>query len=269
MWAYAKLGWKTARGSWFLLFILFLYQYVWGFALYKYVKATVVPLLHRYPGEELPESASRLFWLEAEFQLTKTDLVVPFLWTFGLLYLLRLLLTPLINCGVYGALSAGGGHRKAFFASVRRHAKPFLLLYALQSLLAFGPLVWLLPRAIDAAATAYDGSTLAIALLPYIAGWLAYQGLLDLAFMHAGFAIVQGERGWTALPVLARNALPIVGLSLATFAIAAAVGLAVAALSLWWAGFIAVLLHQTYPFVRSLMKLWAIAAQLHLRTACK
>jgi hypothetical protein len=262
MWSYAKLGWSAAHRSRFLLLLLFLYQYITGFTLFKYVKATVVPLLHRYPDNELMESASRLFWIEAEFQLTKTDLITPYVWTFAIFLLVRLIVTPVMNSGIYYALTNNeGSQRKAFTLGVKKYAKPFFLLYALQSLLTLAPLLWAVPRALEAASTAYDWTSIALGILPYAAGWMAYQGLLSLVFMHICFGIVGGQSGWAGLSVVIRQALPAVLLALATFAIAGAIGLATAALSLWWAGFLALLIHQTYPLVRTLLKLWAISTQ--------
>ncbi|MCI3926833.1 hypothetical protein MO973_42345 [Paenibacillus sp. TRM 82003] len=265
MWSYAVQGWATARRSWFLLLLLFLYQYLMGFVLFKYVKSTVVPLLHRYPGGELNDAASRLFWLEAEFQLTKTDLIQPFLWTFAGFVLLRMIATPLLNGGIYHALAhPNEGGRKAFAKGVRTYARPFLLLYALQAVVTFAPLVWIAPRVLEAAASSFDWTAIAMAVAPYALGWLAYQGLVELVFMYVGFGIVGGTGGWSSLAVFARRALPAVALALATFAIVACVALAAAALSLWWAGFFALLLHQSYPLIRSLLKLWTISAQHHL-----
>ncbi len=268
MWSYAQSGWTAARRSWFLLFLIFLYQYGWGFALYKYVKSIVVPLLHRYPGGELSESAARLFWLEAEFQLTKTDLIAPYAWTILTLFLVRMLLTPLLNAGIYNVLANGEDPaRKTFARGVKTYAKPFLLLYGLQSLLAFAPLLWAVPRALEAASTAYDWPSMASAVAPYALSWLAYQGALDLAFMYVGFGIVEGRGGWAGLATFARRALPIALLAALTFAVGLAVSLATSALTLWWAGFLAVLIHQSYPIVRALLKLWTIASQYHLWSA--
>lgn len=270
MWSYAVLGWSTARRSWFLLMLLFFYQAFMGFVLYKYVKSTVVPILHRYPGSDLNEAASRLFWLEAEFYLTKTDLIHPFLWAFAGFLLLRMLATPLLNGGVYHALAhPDEAGRKAFAKGVKTHARPFLLLYALQTLLSFAPFLWLLPRVADAIAPAYDGTAVAIAAAPYALGWFAYQGLIELAFMYIGFGIVGGRGGWAGLAVFARRALPAIGLGLATFAIASIAAVAAAAFSLWQAGFLALLLHQAYPLLRSLLKLWTISSQHHLWSASK
>ncbi|WP_199617178.1 hypothetical protein [Paenibacillus alkalitolerans] len=263
MWSYARSGWTVARKSWFLLFLLFLYQYIWGFILFNYVKSTVEPLLHRYPGEELPEAANRLFLLESQFQLMKTDAVMPFVWAFLFFALTRMALTPIINSGLFSAL-----HRRsetkpriAFFQGVKRYAKPFLLLYLLQTVLTFAPLIWLIPKAIESVTGALDWQTAALGFIPYAIGWLAYQGLLELLFMYVGFGIVSGRNGLLSLGTFLRHCLPIIGLALLLFAVTGGIGLITTAASLWWAGFAAVLVHQSYPLVKALFKLWGIASQ--------
>lgn len=263
MWSFARRGWTVARKSWFLLFLLFVYQYVWGFLLFKYVKNTVVPLLHRYPGEELPETANRLFVLEAQFQIAKTDAIMPYVWAILLFALARMVLTPLINGGIYNALHrrTEAKQRTAFFQGMKRVAKPFLLLYLLQTVLAFAPLLLLVPKLMASLQGAHDFQSIALTVIPFTIGWLAYQGILELAIMYVGFGIVSERNGWASLATFVRHLLPIMGLALLLFAITGGIGLLTTAASLWWAGFLAVLIHQLYPLVRALFKLWGIASQ--------
>lgn len=262
MWTYAKLGWTSARRCWFLLLLLFLYQYTWGFLLFKYVKSTVVPILHRYPGEQLPAGASQLFWMEGQFQMMKTDLLTPYIWTFAAFVAVRMLITPLINGGLYHALHyRNGGQRRSFFTGARKYAKPFLLLYMLQMAVTFVPLLWLIPHGINAVTTAADWREMAVGLLPWIVGWLVYQGILELAFMYVGFGIVAERSGWASLGTFVRYAFNVFGLALLVFAVTMGIAVAVAAVSLWWAGFLAVMIHQAYPLVRAILRLWGISAQ--------
>lgn len=270
MWSYAKLGWSTARRSAFLIFLLFLYQYVIGWMLFRMVKSHVIPLLHRYPGGELTDYSTQLFLLEAQFRLLKTDLIAPYLWTLGIFLALRMLLTPLINCGIFHALAHGqerGGQRRAFFRGIRQHAKPFLLLYLLQIILTAAPLIWAVPQVLERGLSALHWTETAAAAVPVLIGWLAYQGLIDLIFMYIGFAIVGGQSPWKALSIIGRRLLHVLALALSIFAVTAAIALAAAAFTLWMAGFIAVLIHLSYPLIRILVQLWAIASQHHLWTA--
>lgn len=267
MWSYAKRGWSTARRSAFLIFLLFLYQYVIGYLLFRYVKSHVVPLLHRFPGGELSDYSTQLFLLEAQFRLLKTDLIQPYLWAFAGFLAVRMLLTPLINCGIFSALSHGkeqGGHRRAFFRGIRTYARPFLLLYMLQIILAAAPLIWAVPQVLEYSIAAHHWTEAATRALPIFIGWLAYQGVLDLIFMYIGFAIVNHTSVWTGLAVASRRFYHVLTLSLSIFAITAGIGLATAALTLWAAGFIAVLIHLVYPLLRTVFNLWAIASQHHL-----
>ncbi|MNG28110.1 hypothetical protein D3C84_1133230 [compost metagenome] len=42
---------------------------------------------------------------------------------------------------------------------------------------------------------------------------------------------------------------------------AGAAGLLLSSVSLLWAGFLAILVHQAYRFVKTMLKVWTIAAQ--------
>jgi len=263
---YLRLGWTFARRSGFLLTLLFLYQFAWGLAILSWVKDTAVPILHRYPGGELPEASVRLFWLEAEFQLTKTPLAEPYIRTFLLLLLARMLFTPLLNAGICSVLCASGKEsaRRAFFAGVRRHAGRFLMLYGLQALLTFAPLAWAIPWAAARIPEAFDWTEAAAVLLPLAAGWFVWQGVLDLVFLYAGFGVAGGTGAARGAAAFARRALPAAAVALAVFGVSFAVSAAVSALSLWQAGWIAFAVHQAYPLVRALLKLWGIGAQFRL-----
>ena len=263
---YIRSGWTLARRSWFLLTLLFLYQYGWGFAILAWVKNTAVPLLHRFPGGELPEASVRLFWIETEFQLVKTSLAAPYLGTFLVLLLVRMAVTPLLNAGILTVLSSSGegSARKTFFAGIRRHWKMFLLLYALQTLLTFVPLLWAVPYAAAHISAAADWTQAAAAILPLAAGWLAWQGLLDLVFLYAGFGVAGGAGAAAGAAAFLRRALPAAALAFLMFLISFAVSAAFSLLTVWWAGWAALILHQSYPLLRSLLKLWAIGAQYRL-----
>jgi hypothetical protein len=78
-----KAGWSLTVRHIYVIIVLFVYQLLWGFFLYRLVDGLIVPLLRRYPGSGMPASAARLYLYEAEFRLMKTDLIQPYLWTFA------------------------------------------------------------------------------------------------------------------------------------------------------------------------------------------
>ncbi len=76
-------GWKLSTRHFSIVILLFLYQLLWGFFLYRCVNSIVMPLLKRYPDTMPSDSAVKLFLMEAQFRLVKTDLIEPYLWMLG------------------------------------------------------------------------------------------------------------------------------------------------------------------------------------------
>lgn len=93
-------GWKLSTRHFSIVILLFLYQLLWGFFLYRCVNSIVMPLLKRYPDTMPSDSAVKLFLMEAQFRLVKTDLIEPYLWMLGALFLSRMLMTPFIHAGL-------------------------------------------------------------------------------------------------------------------------------------------------------------------------
>jgi hypothetical protein len=269
MWSFAKQGWHTARNSRYLLLLLFVYQFLSGSLLYYAVKSTVVPILYRYPDDTMADTAVRHFVMESQFYLMKTDMITPYVWGLGLFVLLRMLLTPIINSGLYPAIiHRDGDSRKAFFRGVKTNAKPFSILYLLQNVFIVPPLVWLGSKVFAALMELNDDLSVFLTLLPYIFGWFVYQGLVKLAFMYMNFGVIDGIRSSSAVRHWFRQSFGSIRLALVIAAIATMVGVLITTVSLFWAGLFAVILQLTYPLIRTLFKLWSISAQAHLWTAC-
>ncbi|MFC3342249.1 hypothetical protein [Paenibacillus abyssi] len=257
-----KHGWRLAIKHFYIVILLFLYQLLWGFFLYRFVESVVVPLLKRYPDTLPSETAVQLFLMEAQFQIFKTDLIKPYLWILGGLFAARMLITPLINAGLFYSLhhtkDNGGTH---FFLGIRRVWKPVLLLYWLETALLLAPAWWLLPRAFQMLLGTSSLTQLAAEILPFAAGWLAWCGLIHLLFLTMQFGAVAQTSIFGSLWRSLRHFLPFVGVSLMMWAIGAGLGLAVSSISLVWAGLLALILHQSYHLVRTLVKVWTVASQ--------
>lgn len=266
-------GWRLAFKHFPLVLLLFIYQFGWGFFLYRVVDGTVAPILRRLPDSGSSEAAMRHFVTEAQILLFKTDIVQPYLWMLGGLLAARMLLTPLFNAGFFYSFQeqtrSGGGSTK-FIEGIKRTWRPIALLYATQSALVILPGVWLVPRGLDALIRSASYEELALTLLPGIAVWAAWIALLHLLFLAMQFGAAKGEGVLSSLWRSVRLFLPYAGLSLAMWGIGAAIGLAVSSLSLVWAGFIALIAHQGYYLVKTLMRVWTVAAQFEcLQTADK
>jgi hypothetical protein len=79
--------------------------------------------------------------------------------------------------------------------------------------------------------------------------------------MQFGATSEKGGGIFQSLGVAIKHLLPFAGLSLLMWAIGSGIGLFVTSFSLVWAGFIALIVHQGYHLVRTLMKVWTLASQ--------
>ncbi|PYI52673.1 hypothetical protein [Paenibacillus flagellatus] len=265
MMRYLKDGFKTTTSQSFLILVLWLYHFAWGFALLLFVKSVVLPLMHRYPGGHLPPGVSQLFLAEGQFRLMKTDLSHSYLWALLGFAAARMLLTPLLNAGVYYSLHhrhLNSGYR--FLQGVRLLSGPFFGYYVAQMALTLAPLYWLYPIAVKAFTHETDYTSLALALLPWAAGYAVYVFALRLLFVYIQLGrTAEGTIGGS-LWLFVRKLPVIVGLAVALLALSGAATAAALAASLVWAGVSALLLHQLFHIVNMLFKLWTIASQYHV-----
>jgi hypothetical protein len=255
-------GWDMTVRHRYVWVLLFLYRLMWGFFLFRLVDSVVTPILRRYPDLHPNADAIPLFLIEAEFRLFRTNLVDDLLWMFAGLLLVRMVLTPLLNAGVYYSFHHSSGEEGTqVLSGIRKAWKPVTLLYWLENALALLPAVWLLPLAKTRFLSVGSAAHWLQNLLPYAAGWLVWGFVLHLLFQSMQFGAVSREGiGKGALRALVR-AMPLVAVSLSMIGIGLAASAAVSAVSLVWSGFAAVVLHQAFHFVRSMLSLWTAASQ--------
>lgn len=267
MWNRIKTGWTMACQEPFAVFALFVYHLIWGVALYKLIQSIVLPLLHRYPGNDLPATASQLFWVEGHFQIMKTNLLEPYLWWGLLLLSLRMLLHPILNAGVYYSLrhrELNAGYR--FVEGIRKLSLPFLGLYVVQLVLTLSPLYWLVPYTIEQYGQQASYVSLGKALAPALAAYIIYWFVLQLLFLFLQIGKTEGRSAAYTLLFVIRHLPVIVLAALAVTGIALAVLAAVMASAFLWAGFLALIGFQAYRLAQMFFKIWAISTQYALWT---
>ncbi|WP_168123064.1 hypothetical protein [Paenibacillus sp. HB172176] len=259
-----KQGWRLTFKHFYLLLLVFVYQLLWGFFLYRAIDETVSPLLRRFPGATASAQAVQTFLTEAQIELFKTDMAMPYLWMLGGLFAARMLLTPLFNAGFFHSMlqqsRSGGGTR--FREGVRKAWKPVMLLYWLQALLTFAPAYFLLPKAYNALLTSHSTNELIMTLLPGAALWLLWGIVVSLLSLSLQVGAVSEESMAAVLWRSIRHFLPYAALSMLMWMIGMTLGLAVTGVSLVWAGFIALVVHQSYHLIKIMMKMWTLATQL-------
>ena len=260
-----KQGWRLTFKHFYLMLLVFVYQLLWGFVLYRAIDETVSPLLRRFPDAAASEQAVQTFLTEAQIRLFKTDMAMPYLWMLGGLFVARMLITPLFNAGFfYSTLQqsqSGGGTR--FREGIRKAWKPVMLIYFLQALLTIAPAYKMLPKAYNALITSHSTNELMMTLLPGAALWILWGMVLSLLSLALQVGAVSDESMGTVLLRSVRHFLPYAALSLLMWAIGMTMGLAVTSMSLIWAGFLALVVHQSYHLIKIMMKMWTLATQLH------
>ncbi|GIQ67487.1 hypothetical protein DUZ99_08495 [Xylanibacillus composti] len=265
MWNYVKTGFHAAKGHAGIWLLLFLYQFAWGFFLFRWINSTVTPLLKRYPGDTLSSSDVMLFWAEAEFWLTRTKEVMPYVWMLGAVLLARMVLTPLLNAGLYYAVHqrgmTGKRSRRPFLRGIRTLGRAFTIVYWLKTVAALLPLLYIVPWLHQLTLSAGSWSLYMGKGLPAIACYLLYLAVLQLIAMYVQFGIAADRPALFSLGLLAKGLLPASCIGLAILAIAAAAALFSASVSLFWAGLVAVILHQIYTVIRPFFGIWHVTAQ--------
>ncbi|MVP02540.1 hypothetical protein [Paenibacillus lutrae] len=248
----------------FAVCILYVYQFAWGILLYKFVQSVVVPLLHRYPGSDQPQSAVHLFLAEGQFRLFKTDLIQPYLWWIILLLGIRMLLSPMLSAGVFYSLehpNMNAGYR--FVKGIRQLLLPFFGFYLLQTLLTLAPLYFLAPKAVHLFREAISYQEILISLLPAVFLYILYAFLIQLFFLFLQFNQTSDTRTgfFNVIAVIMKQGLRIAGNALLIAILGGILAVATTTVSYVWAGFTALIIQQMYPFLRMFLKMWSIAAQ--------
>ncbi|MCZ8514577.1 hypothetical protein O9H85_19545 [Paenibacillus filicis] len=262
MWNTIKQGWSLAYRQPFAVCALFVYNLAWGMVIYKLLQSVILPLLHRYPVQELGKETAQLFWVEGQFQLLKTDLIVPYLWWAACLLGLRMLLHPMLNAGVFYSLhhtELNAGYR--FVEGIRKLSLPYFGIYGAQTLLSFAPLYWLLPFAVEQYGKQASYPGLAKALLPALGAYAAFLFLLQLGFLILQIGKLDGRSFLYSLLFFLRHLIPIGLTALAVLAIGLTLTAAVLASAYVWAGFAALAGIQAYRLVQMFCKVWAIGTQ--------
>jgi len=258
-------GWDMTRRHKYVLVVLFLYRLLWGFFLYRFIDSIVSPVLSRYPDNHPNSDAVQLFLIEAQFRLLKTDISDEVLWTLAGMFLIRMLLTPLLNAGLfYSFRHSDESQGTRVLAGIRRAWKPVTALYWLENAAALLPAAWLVPLARTRFAAEPSLPDWALGLLPYALGWIAWSFAVHLLFQFMQFSAASGHSIPGGLLRACRQALPLLAVTLTIIGAGFAASLVVTTASLLSTGFAAVVLHQAFQLVRSLVTLWTAASQFEL-----
>ncbi len=258
---YLKDGLQLARRQSFAIGVMFLFQFFWSMLFYQFIQDHVVSVMKRFPPQQLAIERVDLFLNESALLLFETELAQPFLWTLLFFILARFVISPFITAGVYDSLHSEGPRGTIFIQGMKRLSAFFTILFWLRSLLTAIPLYWLIPVAMQRITYADSYLSLALGLMPILLGMMVYSSLLKLIFIYIQLAKTTNTRLLMALLISFRHFLPICGLALIVFSVAAAFGLLVFTSSLYWAGFLALVIYLVYPLLQLALEVWGISVQ--------
>jgi hypothetical protein len=258
---YLKDGLQLARRQSFAIGVMFLFHFTWSVFFYQFVQNHVVSVMRRFPPQQLAIERVHLFLNESALLLFETELAKPFLWTLFIFVLVRSLISPFITAGVYDSLHTEGPRGTIFIHGMKRLSGSFTLLFWLRNLLIAIPLYWLIPISTYRMTHADSYFSLALGLIPILLGMMLYSALLKLIFIYMQLAKTTDTELFHAMLVSFRHLLPICGLALIVFSIASLCGLLIFSSSLYWAGFLTLIIHLVYPLLQIALKVWGISVQ--------
>ena len=264
-------GWFLVRQHMFIAALLFIYQLIWGYFIYRLVQSAVVPLLLRYPTEDAGELSTLLFKMESQLSLSGPE-VQRYLWILGSLLLLRLLISPLIQAGLLYSLQHfnTAEERIPFIRGIQKLWKPMLLLHTIRTILMFLPAYWLVPKLYATLMDSFHSLHLLLPDIPYVAGWIIYGWVIHHAVLYMQFGISdpEGEHRihgtFKGLWIAVRHIFMVLGIALMLGTIHLLVFGAFTSASWFLTGLAGLILQQTYPLARSLLNMWKICAHFRL-----
>lgn len=263
---YISEGFKHVREHYFVVLFLFIYQLVWGMFLYKIVSSAVVPLLMRYPDPPPHELSKVLFWMEGQLSLSSSPLVQQYAWLLVLMFLIRMLMTPLIRAGLLHSLHEQENTAKglAFFQGIKQHWKKTSLLYIIEVILLLIPAYWIVPVIFPILITAIYNLPVLTKIIPYLLLWIIYGYAIKQLLLYWQIGLIGKRRGSGSIWICIRYAIPVTLISLLLGFITLAIFGSFTTVSLIWTGLLALILQQTYHLIRSIMNVWKISSHFSL-----
>lgn len=262
-----KRGWKTAFRHPLLIFLFYIYHFAWGFFLYKLVFAVVRPVLLRYPETGTREIDVNLYWLEFHFRMVKTDLIAPYLWTLAGLLLARMILTPVLQAGLFYCIHQDHNpsrEERAFIRGIKIFSRSFFGYYVLRSILGVIPLFWLVPFWMKQLHSNYDWTSFFGAIFISVTCYIGYLLLLQFLFMYNLFRLLTETSLLEASRIILRLLPQALVISIVLCAVSLLAATMYSLVSWLQAGFFTLILYHLYPLMRLIIRFWNIGSHYQL-----
>lgn len=260
---YLASGWHLTRRHTKITVLLFLYQAIWSFLLYRSVQGMVTSTLKRYPEVTGSSEATTLFWIENQFLLMKTDFIKPYLISFFVLLAVRMIITPFIQSGLYHSIyaQATGKGGTSFRDGIKHYWKPVITLYWIKNALLLTPLFWIIKPLWQAFM-----SNPSIYSVISIIDWKTMIYICWAVLIYIGFYIMQlGAASSIGIrPILkqaGKQMLHFLLLTVVIILIGAAIQTSLNLVAFTWASLLALVTYQLIPLIRTMLQIWLISSQ--------
>ena len=259
------MGWKNVVANKATVFLVSLYQMLWTILIYILIDRSVSPLVRALPDESVSSLATNYFWLETRFNLAKTDLILPYLYVLIALLIVRMILTPLIQCGTYGTLA--NSHQRSetgtnFVNHVKQQWKPFVLMYWLKTIAILVPTVTVFVPIIKSLRANYFA--LSVEQLPLIQ--LSLLLLWSILVSCIAYCILLGivkQLDWKqSLMRLMSRAVKLITIALTIASVAFTLNGLLQVTTFFLVGIISTLLFFIVPIIRTFFKAWTISTHM-------
>lgn len=261
---FLRQGFQIMKSHFKIVLLLFMYHALWGFILYRTVNHIVTPILKRYPDLTGRSDAVTLFWMESQFQLLKTDMIMPYVYTFLIMLFIRMLITPFLQAGLLHSIHqhANQGSGTFFLQGIKKKWKKVTLLYWLKSLAILIPLGMFVQPIISKLLHTNGNGT----FLSQNTSWNLLFLILWSLLIQVVFYILQLGAAWeikmlTMLKKACIHALAFCSVTIVISLLYVTLSTGVHLLSLLWVSLISFIMYQSLPLLRTLMDVWLIASQ--------
>jgi|GEM_PF-4936060 len=257
-------GWKIVSFNRRTFLLISLYQLFWTALLYIIINQLVTPILRVLPTKEVSDIASQYFWLEARFLVAKTDLVVPYLYLFAALLLIRMIISPFIQSGAFGTLarSRQEGGNNSFISEIKQGWKPFVILYWTKAIAIFVPIIMVTFPIIKPLIANYFTLPAGGISITHVA--LLFIWCILISFIIYGILIGKvNQLSWQkSLALLIKRALKLLGSALIIMSLALVIQAIFQLTFPLIIGVMSTIMFFILPIVRTFLKAWTVSTHI-------
>lgn len=254
-------GWKLVLHNKSALTVVSLYQLGWTLLLFFLTERIVTPLVRALPNSSVNQNAPYYYWTEMKFMAAKTDMLMPYLYTLVGLLLLRMIIAPFVQSGIFGTLANSNqqAEHNKFIAQIKSNWKAFTLLYWIKSIAIIVPAVIVFTPIVESLIQNYF--TLNVKDIPWLAvSLLIIWSILVKSLTYSLQIGITMRISWQkSLLNLVKKVLMLIAVLVTIMIISSALHGILQVSSLFVASFISSIIFFISPILQTFMKAWTIS----------